>query len=96
MNMNALTSTSSWSRASRSQDLAEAAALVPLPDETQATELAWLNGTSERTSSSTSPVPHPRLEPSSRPIRPVAGSRISPVSLRLRRYLALNAGLKAK
>lgn len=32
---------------SRSQDLAEAAALVPLPDETQATELAWLNGTSE-------------------------------------------------
>ncbi len=32
---------------SRSQDLAETAALVPLPDETQATELAWLNGTSE-------------------------------------------------
>jgi hypothetical protein len=32
---------------SRSQRLAEDAALVPLPDETQATELAWLNGTSE-------------------------------------------------
>lgn len=32
---------------SRSQDLAEEAALVPLPDETQETELAWLNGSSE-------------------------------------------------
>ncbi len=32
---------------SRSQRLAESAALVPLPDETQATELAWLNGTTE-------------------------------------------------
>ena len=32
---------------SRSQQLAEQAALVPLPDETQATELAWLNGSSE-------------------------------------------------
>lgn len=32
---------------SRSQRLARDAALVPLPDETQATELAWLNGTSE-------------------------------------------------
>lgn len=31
----------------RSQDLAEAAALVPLPDETRETELAWLNGSSE-------------------------------------------------
>ena len=32
---------------SRSQELAENVALVPLPGETQATELAWLNGTSE-------------------------------------------------
>ena len=32
---------------SRSQSLAENAALVPLPDETQATEQAWLNGSSE-------------------------------------------------
>ncbi len=32
---------------SRSQELAEQVALVPLPDETQATELAWLNGSSE-------------------------------------------------
>jgi ABC-type phosphate transport system substrate-binding protein len=32
---------------SRSQNLAEDAALVPLPDETQATEQAWLNGSSE-------------------------------------------------
>lgn len=32
---------------SRSQELAEAAALVPLPDETRATELSWLNGSSE-------------------------------------------------
>lgn len=32
---------------SRSQQLAEQAALVPLPDETQDTELAWLNGSSE-------------------------------------------------
>lgn len=31
----------------RSQDLAESASLVPLPDETRDTELAWLNGTSE-------------------------------------------------
>ncbi len=32
---------------SRSQALAEDVALVPLPDETRATELAWLNGNSE-------------------------------------------------
>lgn len=32
---------------SRSQELAESAALVPLPDETLDTELAWLNGSSE-------------------------------------------------
>ena len=32
---------------SRSQQLAENAALVPLPDDTQATELAWLNGSTE-------------------------------------------------
>lgn len=32
---------------SRSQNLAENAALVPLPDETQATEQAWLDGSSE-------------------------------------------------
>jgi ABC-type phosphate transport system substrate-binding protein len=32
---------------SKSQQLAENAALVPLPDETQDTELAWLNGNSE-------------------------------------------------
>lgn len=32
---------------SRSQQLAENVALVPLPDETQNTELAWLNGSSE-------------------------------------------------
>ncbi len=32
---------------SRSQQLAEDAALVPLPDDTQQTELAWLNGSSE-------------------------------------------------
>lgn len=31
----------------RSQRLAERAALVPLPDETRATEISWLNGTSE-------------------------------------------------
>lgn len=32
---------------SRSQELAEQAALVPLPDETRDTEQAWLNGSSE-------------------------------------------------
>jgi len=31
----------------RSQDMAESASLVPLPDETRDTELAWLNGSSE-------------------------------------------------
>ena len=31
----------------RSQDLAEQAALVPLPDETRDTEQGWLDGTSE-------------------------------------------------
>jgi hypothetical protein len=31
----------------RSQQIAENASLVPLPDETRDTELAWLNGSSE-------------------------------------------------